>query len=759
MHADPSLLNPELTPPKRTLKAPLILLAILIVAGGLEVKWMESHSMGSIPILHQTKSGWEQLPAPAGHPEKLRVSSGGTGWVLTWGRTALSRWTGSAWQYYKATDFGTKTTYSEGNFALDGEQVWAPTEEGVLHWDGERWHCYREAAAAPGASIVAGGGQVWVIDHTGKQSHFIGGKWHSSAPGSSWKDDRETGNPELARTADGTVWLVRRAVYRLVGVNWLPVTAEGKPLDYVTLIGAARNRLWLLDASGLLSVSMNAKEQAAYPANLTGIADEADVEDVASDGTLTWFATSAGIVEFDGSHWRKLAGPNARVSGVHRIAAAPDGTLWIIGSVPSDALKNFRYLVPLVSLMSLALLGASFWFFQRMRAGQLQQHQRVTQAVQHATGDVPVELEMGARKLAWHGTIVWAIMIFGTGVGFVFLRRVWPKVPYWMIPVIVLAIHLAITFQQSLVKRKPKASDPIGPGAPPQYDWGKTLKAVAGGLFFLLIMNPFRYTMPSFLRGYMVWAGLAVVIGYKSLMFRLMNQAARRGNYDGALRIIRWFHFYNPSGMEAMRMSGHMLLAGGRYREAEDALRRSLSSSHASENYGFALEYLGEALMEQGRYDEAMRSYEAALHAFPWLHRPYRGMAELLLRQGKNPDKALEYIEKIIDFTGLSWPQRKSNGRPQDDHWALKAWALARLGRSSEVAPAIEEALKATDKRCLPDLAATHYRAGMAMQSLGNMSEAKEHFERAVELDPQGRRGTLAKAAMREATVWDPVRI
>jgi len=48
------------------------------------------------------------------------------------------------------------------------------------------------------------------------------------------------------------------------------------------------------------------------------------------------------------------------------------------------------------------------------------------------------------------------------------------------------------------------------------------------------------------------------------------------------LKIIRWFHFYNPSGMEPLRMSGHELLLAGRYREAENTLRRSLVSSHAS---------------------------------------------------------------------------------------------------------------------------------------------------------------------------------
>jgi tetratricopeptide (TPR) repeat protein len=129
-------------------------------------------------------------------------------------------------------------------------------------------------------------------------------------------------------------------------------------------------------------------------------------------------------------------------------------------------------------------------------------------------------------------------------------------------------------------------------------------------------------------------------------------------------------------------------------------------------------------------------------------------MAEMLLRQGKDPQKALQYVESIIDFAGLSRLQVKNNGRPQDDYWALKAWALASIGRSSEVAAAIEKALEATNPKSPPDLAATHYRAGMAMQALGNVLEAKDHFRRAVEFDPQGRRGKLASAALRETNVW-----
>ncbi len=709
---------------------------------------MASRAAGSILIFHRTESGWQRLPALAGFPDTLRVSSGGMVWALTFGR--LSRWDGARWNHYGSADFGTKTSYVTG-FALDGEQLWASTHEGVVHWNGPNWQLYPEVVASPGASMVAGDGQAWVIDPGGTLFLFSGRQWWSRA----WTDHPASGTPKLARTSDGTVWLGWHGIWRWDGAGWTPVTEGTDHLTDAQLVGETGDRLWLWDFSGLRSVSTNGKDWTAYAPDRTGLTDHAWVRDVASARGRTWFAATTGLLEFDGTLWRPLPLPGGGVAGIANVAAGPDGALWVIGSPSSGSLQAVFYFSV---VMGLAVVVAIIWFFRRLKRRRLEQHQLVTQAVEHATGEVPEELEQGAGRLARSGVLA-VVEFIGAIVAYFLLRRFWPQAPLWAIPVLGAAIYLVVTFQQSLVKRRPRPSDPIGPGAPSSYDWGRSWKAVLGGLLVLLFFNADRLPMLRFLRGYFFWILVGVPIAYHALMLNLMNRATRRGDYDGALKLIRWFYFYNPSSMEALRMSGHMLLLAGRYREAEVTLRRSLASSQARESYGSALEYLGDALMEQGRYEEASRSYEAALHAFPWLHRPYRGLAEMLLRQEKNPEEALARVEEIVDFSGLSWHKRKLNGAPQDDYWALKAWALARLGRSSEAALAIENALKATNKDCLPDLAATHYRAGMAMQALGHLTSANQHFRRAVELDPRGRRGTLANMALREGSVWGGVRV
>jgi hypothetical protein len=112
-----------------------------------------------------------------------------------------------------------------------------------------------------------------------------------------------------------------------------------------------------------------------------------------------------------------------------------------------------------------------------------------------------------------------------------------------------------------------------------------------------------------------------------------------------------------------------------------------------------ALESLGNALAEQDRYERLREATRRHCTRFRGGGAPIEAWRKCCCGS-KGPEKALEWIEKIIYFNGLSFTQRKMNGRPQDDYWALRAWALARLGRRQEVDDAVENALKATDKNC-----------------------------------------------------------
>jgi tetratricopeptide (TPR) repeat protein len=90
----------------------------------------------------------------------------------------------------------------------------------------------------------------------------------------------------------------------------------------------------------------------------------------------------------------------------------------------------------------------------------------------------------------------------------------------------------------------------------------------------------------------------------------------------------------------------------------------------------------------------------------------------------------------------------------RDEYWSFKAWALAELGRTSEVMPAIENAFRYIRKTAKPDMSSTCHRAAMALIAMGEEAKAREYLKRARDVDPEGRWGKLAKEALGERSVF-----
>jgi len=734
----------EKPPSRHPMLVPGLVLAASFAASMLITRFVpRPASLIETTLFHQTGAGWERVRQPADPPDEVHISPAGMVWSSAQRGSGMSRLEGPKWRRFSRADFGTRSGYLKGRFVLDGESVWAASSEGVLRWDGQRWHCYREAVASKYAySIVAAAGHVWVIDYWGSLSEFDGTRWtirKLDLPGVNWKEDRGPW-PQLARTSDGALWLVRDGVWRFDGSRWTALRCPGSSLVDAWFVGVTGDRVWLRDDSTLRSVSADGRMWAAYKMETT-------VNDVASAPGHIWLATGGGILEWAGPGWRRVAfSGNDR--SIRSLDVGPDGRLWAVGVAQGMAF----YLWLARCLPLLVGLATLFWM-ARIRSRQKRvEDERVRQAVQLATGEVPEQLrhvqQFGvAASNPWKAILVFAGTFIAAIVAYEVVRHWWRREPWWMVVVFVVAIHLVVTFLQSLVRRKPLPSDPIGPGGQSRYDWGKTWKALGAGVVFLVLFN-----IPH-VSGYFYLALIVLPLAYQLLDVRLTIRSVNRTDYDGALRSVRLFHFFSPQGGVTLRQSGIILLLAGRYREAEDALRRSLAGLSAGPDQAVALDYLGETLMELGRNEEAQRSFEASLHAAPGFRRPYRGMAEIVLRQGRSPQQALEYVEQVRGGRGFSWTGRL-NRKTEDDYWALKAWALAEVGRSGEVALAIEAAFKATNKKSRTEMAATSYRCGMAMQATGNQSAANEYFKRAQELDPHGRRGTLAKAALHTHSVW-----
>jgi len=760
MPADGRFPKPE-KPAIWSLLPPAMVAILLLVALGESFEWHPAFLEPSRNEVFRLDSGaWHRLPGLPGDPAQLRVSSAGTVWTLVphYKEPAqLARLDGATWRVFGPPDFGACRVDSSVGFALDGEDVWAVGHGVVLHFDGLQWTCAREAFAdGVVSSIVAAGGQLWVIDVEGNLSHFDGSQWatrHVELPGAKWGDHPW---PLLARTADGSLWIARNGLWRSKGPDWVSVKPGGEDLKGFDMVGSTPEGVWLFDGERLVLAGpyWTLRELRLRDVGLErGVA----VTGVAQAGPRTRVATSKGILESDGTGWRMLAGPGNGVRGVVDVGMGAHGGLLAIGNISNPAALRWQFLQPAIPLVLLLGLAATpVWAVRRYKHRQWREHVRLQQAVAHATGAVPEEFARDERLLArqssWWSATLTVVVIVGAMLTWSITRTIWPAAPPWMFLPIAFALHAVVALGQSMVRRTPRPWDPIEPGRP-GFDWGPARRAVPATLAVFFLMNLGAF--PKWMGDPFVWlfCALALAAWFRMAGETLRIRALRRGDYERALKLVRRFRFYNPDGGAALMWRGHVLVSAGRFREAEETLRLAVARLRSRSAQARALEFLGDALLEQARYGEAQRSYEAAVHAVPGYRRPYRGLAELALRR-HDPARALEYVESILGPSGSAWNRWTINQRAHDDYWALRAWALAELGRGAEVPEAAALALRATNSNSPPCLAATYRRLGMAMKALDRQSEAEDYFKRARNADPNGRWSAQARTMLGEKSVF-----
>jgi len=748
----------------RWILPPLVTAALLIVAMNKWFQWEPELLAASRNELFRIRDGaWQMLPELPGQLDKMQVSAGGTVWALFRSRGAgygLARLEGQTWRVFTAADFRTKGAYDSGGFVVDGEEIWAANTMGVLHFDGHNWKCHREPAGDGACSIAAVKGKAWGIDDQGNLAHFDGTQWtvrKADLPGVKWDADQDDESPQLALTDDGSLWIVHDGVWRLDGAQWVAMKRDGESFKDAWLVGTAGKAIWVWDSNYLRSVGLAGTLEQFDPKQM-GLSQGEWVYDVVDARGDTYVATSHGILEFDGTRWRRLAPPPKGVGDVSEVRVGTGGDLIALVSIPNLAARRWRRLVLAVPFaLAVGMFAVPVWMVRRYKRNRLREHQRLQLAVAHATGAVPEEFARDERLLqrqsSWWAATAAVGVVVGAMVAYSIARFFWPVAPPWVFLAIALALHTVVTLGQTLVKRTPKPWDPIEPGGA-RFDWAPTRRAVPAALAVFVFMNfgaVQRWMGDPIL--WVLYASLAV-IWYRAFAMKFLNSAIRRGAYDGALKVVGRFYFYNLEGGQALLLRGFVLVLAGRFAEAEQELRRAVATLRSRAAQAHALEHLGDALLEQGRYNEALRSYEAALRALPRFRRPYRGMAELMLRQGHDPARALEYVENIVGPSGPSRNRWTINGKSTDDYWALKAWALSELGHGAEAAHAVAEAIRSTNWKSPTDVAATSRRLGLAMRAMGRLAEAEDYLKKARDAEPHGRWSAQVRAALGEKSVW-----
>ncbi len=161
---------------------------------------------------------------------------------------------------------------------------------------------------------------------------------------------------------------------------------------------------------------------------------------------------------------------------------------------------------------------------------------------------------------------------------------------------------------------------------------------------------------------------------------------------------------------------GNALLDEGRVDQAIAEYREAL---RIKPDYAESHNNLGNALYQQGHFEEAIAQYRAVLAAKPWYAQTHNNLGNVLLEAGHIEEAAAEFREALrLD----PWEPQAHNGLGN---------ALLRQGHVEEAIGEYRNAL-----RLNPDFAQSHYNLASALFKQGHTDEAAAEAREAGRIDP-----------------------
>jgi tetratricopeptide (TPR) repeat protein len=246
----------------------------------------------------------------------------------------------------------------------------------------------------------------------------------------------------------------------------------------------------------------------------------------------------------------------------------------------------------------------------------------------------------------------------------------------------------------------------------------------------------------------MTYLALLALVAVAALLFKargviaviLCKSKMQAGDYDGALRTVRWVSLGVPNPLLLHREALTLSFAD-RPAEAERCYRKALGmvQSHSAYQWERLYASLGFALIDLARYDEAEQSFHRAIEMGDLTGNSQNGLAELRLVQGVETEKALDYASQAIEHA-----KRRPDKRVPEAYHAHRAWALALVGRNDAARYALSEALRVPKRGSFASvfgIAEEHWLAGMALLAMQQPEEAREHFQIGHDADPRGKYG------------------
>jgi len=247
-----------------------------------------------------------------------------------------------------------------------------------------------------------------------------------------------------------------------------------------------------------------------------------------------------------------------------------------------------------------------------------------------------------------------------------------------------------------------------------------------------------------------LWIAIAVssaVIPASTLPGLMTVTLVRRGQYDLALKLSRIF-FWALGNTHATQ--GWVLVMAGRYEEAKHYLKPLAFDKDGHPrltSQEFFLYTL--ALAMEGEYATAEMLYEAAVNVPQKTGDFHFGLADCLLTEKKDPERARKLVESVL----AGFPTHPSSNRQRANRaqmLAFHAWTLASNGWRSDAEQRLKEATESCSGADKCSLAALQLPVGDTWLTLGEADKARDAFKTALNVFPFGDVAVRARRKLAE---------
>jgi tetratricopeptide (TPR) repeat protein len=222
--------------------------------------------------------------------------------------------------------------------------------------------------------------------------------------------------------------------------------------------------------------------------------------------------------------------------------------------------------------------------------------------------------------------------------------------------------------------------------------------------------------------------GMLMLLFGSMLVFPTWSQCRQ---YVDGMTLYRTILSRNSTCWMAHNNLGNALQGQGRI---EEAIAEYNAALKLKPDYAEAYNNLGDALQKQGRIEEAVLSYREAVRLAPDLAGAYYNLGNALGKQGRIEEAAAQYEETLRREPYFAEAQ------------CNLGVILDRIGRLEEAAERFRKAV-----RLKPDYVTAWTNLGNTCQRMGLFEEAAAHYREALQLEPESAeaRNALGNALQR----------